>query len=64
MRKPARRPRRRSRPPGTGSGSALPPADTPQGAKIRTEKAMEKDEQRTRNAPGVQDGSAKLKGGL
>ncbi len=46
------------------AGAPTPAADTPQGAKVRTEKAMDKDDSRTKNAPGVQDGSAKLKGGI
>jgi Tfp pilus assembly protein PilO len=46
------------------AGAPMPAADTPAGAKARTEKAMDKDDARTKTAPGVQDGSAKLKGGL
>lgn len=33
----------------------LPPADTPAGAKARVDNAMQKDEDRTRKAPGTQD---------
>jgi Tfp pilus assembly protein PilO len=38
----------------------MPPADTPAGAKARAEDAMDKDEKRTRNAPGnpAETGSA------
>ncbi|MGE5182878.1 MAG: type 4a pilus biogenesis protein PilO [Acidobacteriota bacterium] len=50
--------------PPPAAGAPMPPAATPQGAKVRTEKAMDKDDSRTKNAPGVQDGSAKLKGGI
>jgi Tfp pilus assembly protein PilO len=50
--------------PPPAAGAPMPAADTPQGAKVRTEKAMDKDDARTKTAPGVQDGSAKLKGGL
>jgi hypothetical protein len=56
-------------PAGAGSAAPLPPADTPAGAKARADNAMQKDEDRTRKAPGTQEaqpaaGSAKLKGGL
>ena len=50
--------------PPPAAGAAMPPADTPQGAKVRTEKAMDKDDARTKKAPGVDEGSAKLKGGI
>lgn len=49
---------------------ALPPADTPAGAKARVEQSLEKGDQRNRNATGVDEaktpaGSAgRLKGGL
>jgi Tfp pilus assembly protein PilO len=33
----------------------VPPADTPAGAKARTDAAMQKDDDRTRKAPGTQD---------
>lgn len=45
----------------------LPPAGTPQGAKVRTEDAMKKDEQRTTDGlekAGAGDGSARLKEGM
>lgn len=55
-------------PGGAGSAAPLPPANTPAGAKARTDGAMQKDEDRTRKAPESQQtggaGSAKLKGGL
>jgi Tfp pilus assembly protein PilO len=58
-------------PTGKPATKTMPPADTPAGAKARAEDAMDKDEKRTRNAPGNPaetgsdgSGSAKLKGGM
>ena len=42
----------------------LPSAGTPQGAKLRTEDAIDKDAKRRDNAMEKADGSARLKGGL
>lgn len=60
---------------GAGSGSAavapMPSAATPQGAKIRTENALDKGDAKDRNATGVDEaktpagsGSGRLKGGI
>jgi len=55
---------------GAGSGSALPPEWTPDGAKVRTENALQKGEDRIGNGLGSADprgsgaGSDKLKGGV
>ena len=64
--KPGATPKKPSTAPTKPAAKPLPPADTPAGAKARAEKAMEKDESRTRNAPEVQEpaGSGRLKGGL
>ncbi len=43
--------------PPPAAGAPMPPADTPQGAKVRTEKAMDKDDARTKTAPGVKGGN-------
>ena len=56
--------------PAAGSGSPMPPSGTPKGARMRTEDALDKGDQRNRGATGVDeaktpgDGSARLKGGL
>ncbi|HEY0192504.1 MAG TPA: type 4a pilus biogenesis protein PilO [Kofleriaceae bacterium] len=42
----------------------LPRADTPAGAKARVDNAVDKTDTRNRAAAGVNDGSARLKGGL
>jgi Tfp pilus assembly protein PilO len=56
-------------PAGAATPAPQPNAATPAGAKARANGAMQKDEDRTRNAPNTQEaqpsaGSAKLKGGL
>ncbi len=55
--------------PAAGGAAPLPPANTPAGARARTNDAMDKDDKRTRNAPGTPDeakpggGSAQLRKG-
>jgi len=53
--------------PSSGTAPPLPSAATPQGAKLRTEDALDKDAKRRDGAiekAGAADGSARLKGGL
>jgi Tfp pilus assembly protein PilO len=59
--KPATRP---AAPPPASSAPPLPSATTPAGAKARVESSIEKGDARNRNAAGVDEAKARLKGGL